>query len=217
MKNVIKTENMESSFTQTYVLKTVDSNWRLAKLSYSFIVGSHLGLSLTLNVEQYEHVQRRNMDAGIKVHCFNVIEIRLCVLRSMLSYSANIKLTLKTCFFPTVREGYFFRSVWQSFCSSGGGEGVCPTPPGGRPPWLQSPPPPDADPLPRIQTPSGCRPLVAATAAVGTHPTGMHSCFQIHLHYQLDVPTVRDLGAGVPLASHSLVRIRYTVVRYKFF
>ena len=133
MKNVIKTDNMESSFTHICVqLGAIDGE---AKLNYSFIVGSHLGLSLTLNVEQYEHVQRRNMDAGIKVRCFNVIEIRLCILRSMLSFSTNIKQTLETCFLPEAREGYVFSSVCQSFCP----EVVCPTPPGGRPSWLQTP------------------------------------------------------------------------------
>ena len=50
---------------------------------------------------------------------------------------------------------------------------VCPPVGIGRPPplWAETPSPLEAHPLPH---PSH---LVAATVAVGTHPTGMHSCF----------------------------------------
>ena len=46
--------------------------------------------------------------------------------------------------------------------------------PGGRPPLRRQTPPPETDPP--GGRPSGYWHLVAATAVVGTHPTGMHSC-----------------------------------------
>ena len=70
------------------------------------------------------------------------------------------------------RKGNVFTPVCQSFCSQGGlsasvHAGIHTAP--GRPPWADTPlgrHPSLADP-----------PLQTATAADGTHPTEMHSCF----------------------------------------
>ena len=64
-------------------------------------------------------------------------------------------------FLPTAREGNVFRSVCQSFCSQGGGG----LPSGQRPQTDRDPPGQRSPPPPPV-----------ATAAVNTHPTGMHSC-----------------------------------------
>ena len=85
---------------------------------------------------------------------------------------------------PTAGEGNIFNSVCLST-----GRGL-----GRETPTLDGDPPPDVEPLsgqtetPYTQrSPLLDRHLVAATAASGTHPTGMHSCIQncISLFYPL--------------------------------
>ena len=73
------------------------------------------------------------------------------------------------------KEGNVFRSVCQSFCSQGQGG----LPSGQRPFHGQAPPPGQIIPG---QIPVLDREPPEATAAVGTHPIGMHSCFQFTTH-----------------------------------
>ena len=82
-----------------------------------------------------------------------------------------------------LRQGNVFTPVCQSFCSQT-------PPPGQTPPGQTIPPPPEQTPPPSAcwdtQPPAQCMlgytPLPVhtgidmATAADGTHPTGMHSC-----------------------------------------
>ena len=68
---------------------------------------------------------------------------------------------------PTAREGNIFRGICQSFCSQG----------------VSGPSPSSGQRIPRKKPPLDRDPrnwhLVAATAAVGMHPTGMHSCYRL--------------------------------------
>ena len=100
-----------------------------------------------------------------------------------------------------LRQGNIFTGVCQSFCSQEGGvsqhalgRGMYPSmhwvrhPPGQIPPGQthpgQTPPaptPPRTEP-PWADTPSlADTPTPTATAAEGTHPTGMHSCCVVFL------------------------------------
>ena len=63
-----------------------------------------------------------------------------------------------------LRKGNVFTPVCPSFCSRGG---RCALPPLGRHPLDKHPPWADT-------------PRQTATAADGTHPTGMHSCFPVY-------------------------------------
>ena len=85
-----------------------------------------------------------------------------------------------------LRKGNVFTPVCQSFCSQGGVSasvhaGIHTPIPGQTSPWADTP---QADTLPG-KTPPGRHPLPVhagidmATAADGTHPTGMHSCFSV--------------------------------------
>ena len=70
-----------------------------------------------------------------------------------------------------LRKGDVFTPVYQSFCSQGSRWVPAPVHAGTHPHWAGTPPaqtPPRADTLPHPQQ--------TATAADGTHPTGMHTC-----------------------------------------
>ena len=82
---------------------------------------------------------------------------------------------LLECFLVIIRNIVAARSCFHkhlSFCSQG--EGVPgQTPPGRNSPWQTTPPPhPPGRPPPTQQT---------ATAVDGTHPAGMHSCYNLFL------------------------------------
>ena len=68
-----------------------------------------------------------------------------------------------------LQKGNVFTSVCQEFFPQGS---VCQTPPGQTPPLGQTPPWADTP----WHTPQADTPQQMATAADGTHPTGMHSC-----------------------------------------
>ena len=76
------------------------------------------------------------------------------------------------------------RSCGKVMCSQASvilptGGGVC-----GRPPRTDTPPCPVHAGIHTHTLPSACwdtRPYPAASSADGTHPTGMHSCFQIRI------------------------------------
>ena len=85
-----------------------------------------------------------------------------------------------------VAEENVFTPVCQSFCSRGGGV----HPLGRQPPaWADTPPgrdSPGRHPLGRLSPPRQTHPPPeTATAAEGTHPTGMHSCLQLHPYLTL--------------------------------
>ena len=105
----------------------------------------------------------------------------------------------KVCLLPPatkLRQGNIFTGVCQSFCSHGVsarhpppwtdtpvGKSPGQTPPGQTPPRQTPHFPVHAG----IHTPSaqwmlGYTPLPAATAADGTHPSGMHSCFTFNYY-----------------------------------
>ena len=100
----------------------------------------------------------------------------------------------RTRLLPTAREGYVFRSACQSFCSRGERKADL-LPPGSRP--LGKNMVPDRKrhhtPLERTWDQTGSdiiHPpwywhLVAATAAIDRHPTGMDSCLILCLNFSL--------------------------------
>ena len=50
-------------------------SWCLNCLHQRLVPGSSFGLSLVLNIEQYEYMSGANTDAGIKVYMISVIKI----------------------------------------------------------------------------------------------------------------------------------------------
>ena len=85
----------------------------------------------------------------------------------------SLPITREQWWFPVNGEGNIFRSVFILFSGRGGLH----------PPSLP-PPLPSLDRDPLDGDPPGLKNLMAATAAVGKHPTGMHSCSLLRTLYK---------------------------------
>ena len=88
-------------------------------------------------------------------------------------------------------------NVFTGVCLSTGGEGVClsacwdatppdqadPPPGPGRSPQTRQTPPDQADPPRTRQTPPGKQTPAYGLRVAGTHPTGMHSCYEVKMSH----------------------------------